>query len=94
MSNFANKLALKGLAEEDIYFAKRDRELINALHKKKLDKVVECERDDKKEIARQYEKRFKKITGKHKKQPKKLARACRNLVDEILNRCSRKSKQT
>jgi len=31
MSNFAEKLRLKERAEEDMYFAKRDRELIAAL---------------------------------------------------------------
>ena len=92
MADFIDKLSLKGMAEEDIYFAKRDRELINALHKKKLKKVVDCKRDDKKEIARQYEKRFEKITDKHKRKPKKLVRACRDLVEEILDRCSMKTK--
>jgi hypothetical protein len=33
MSNFIDKLRLKERAEEDIYFAKRDRELIAALHR-------------------------------------------------------------
>ena len=33
MTNWAEKLRLKGMAEEDIYFARRDRELIDAMHK-------------------------------------------------------------
>ncbi|MEW8398316.1 MAG: hypothetical protein AB2707_19350, partial [Candidatus Thiodiazotropha sp.] len=37
MADSFNKLWLKGQAEEDIYFAKRDRELIAALRKKKGD---------------------------------------------------------
>lgn len=32
MAGLPEKLRLKGLAEEDIYFARRDRELIDALH--------------------------------------------------------------
>lgn len=31
MTNLPEKLRLKGMAEEDIYFARRDRELIEAL---------------------------------------------------------------
>ncbi|MEW8507953.1 MAG: hypothetical protein AB2598_14735 [Candidatus Thiodiazotropha sp.] len=35
MADSLNKLWLKGQAEEDIYFAERDRELIAALRKKR-----------------------------------------------------------
>ena len=35
MSGFAETMRLKEMAEEDIYFAQRDRELIEALHRKK-----------------------------------------------------------
>jgi len=92
MSNFVNKMILKGKAEEDIYFAKRDRELIEALRKKRLGKVVECEDEDDKGQTKRYEKRFKKIAAKHKKKPKRLARACKELIDEIVDRCSEKHK--
>ena len=34
MSDFSDKIRLKEKAEEEIYFAKRDRELIEALHEK------------------------------------------------------------
>ena len=92
MSKFVEKLNLKEMAEEDIYFAKRDRELIDALHKKKLKKVVHCAEDDEKALAKQYEKRFEKITNKHKHKPRKLAQAFRDLVDEILDLCTMKQK--
>ena len=52
MGDFASKLRLKGLAEEDVYFAKRDRELLEALRKKKLAKEVTCDSDGEKESAR------------------------------------------
>ena len=48
MADLPEKLRLKGLAEEDIYFAKRDRELIDALHhrgpveRSKAKKAVAC----------------------------------------------------
>ena len=35
MNSFAAKLRLKGLAEEDIYFARLDQELIEALRQQK-----------------------------------------------------------
>lgn len=35
MTGWTEKLRLKGMAEEDIYFARRDRELINAMRKRK-----------------------------------------------------------
>ena len=35
MPNFAETMRLKGLAEEDIYFARRDQELMAALREKR-----------------------------------------------------------
>lgn len=35
MSGFTEKIRLKEMAEEDIYFARRDRELIEALRRKR-----------------------------------------------------------
>jgi hypothetical protein len=90
MTDFVDKLRLKGKSEEDIFFAKRDRELLEALHAKRLHKVVECEDDAKRKVANAYEKRFKKLTKKHKAKPKKLARACKELIAEIMDRCSKK----
>lgn len=90
MPDYSKKISLKGLAEEDIYFAKRDRELIEALHKKKLHKVVQCKSNHDKKLTKQYEKRFTKITNKHKKKPKRLAQACKELIAEIVERCSRR----
>lgn len=90
MPDLLRKLTLKGQAEEDIYFAERDRELIKALHKKKLHKVVQCKNNRDKKLTKQYEKRFAKITEKHKNKPKRLARACKELIVEIVERCSRR----
>lgn len=92
MSNFIDTLKVKGKADEDIYFAKRDRELIEALRNKRLGKVVKCEDDAEKKVAKKYEKRFHKITSKHKKKPKKLLKACKELVAEILERCATRRK--
>ena len=35
MPNFVETMRLKGMADEDIYFARRDRVLIAALHKQR-----------------------------------------------------------
>lgn len=34
MVDFVEKLRLKGKAEEDLYFARRDRDLIEAMHRR------------------------------------------------------------
>jgi len=35
MTTWAEKLRLKGMAEEDMYFARRDRELIDAIRRRR-----------------------------------------------------------
>ena len=47
MNSFASKLRLKGMAEEDIYFAKLDRELIAALRQKKQEQASGLSTDTK-----------------------------------------------
>lgn len=83
MGDFLDKLRLKGMADEDLYFAKKDKELIRALHKKKLAKLAQCEIPDGKKHAETFERRFEKITEKHKKRPRKLLRRYRELIDDI-----------
>jgi hypothetical protein len=83
MGDFLDKLRLKGMADEDLYFAKKDKELIRALRKKKLAKLAQCEIPDSKKHAETFEKRFEKITEKHKKRPRKLLRRYRELIDDI-----------
>lgn len=43
MVDFVEKLRLKGKAEEDIYFAKHDRELIEAMHRRADNLALESE---------------------------------------------------
>ncbi len=82
------KLKLKGMAEEDIYFAKRDRELIEALRQKRLKEQVTCPSDGNKKIkAKSYEKKFQKITRKHRKRPKRLVEGYRKLIEKIKKKC-------
>jgi hypothetical protein len=89
MGDFVDKLQSKAAADEDIYFAKHDAELIEALHKKKLAKMAKCSEGDKKQ-AKKFEKRFEAITEKNKNKPRKLLRAYRILLKEIKVLCRRR----
>jgi len=90
MTDFVDKMRLKELAEEDVYFAKRDMELIRALQKKQLAKLAKCGNDEEKNQAKAFEKRFDAVTDKHKTKPHKLARGYRKLLDDIKAVCRRR----
>ena len=83
MSKFAEKLRLKEMADEDMYFARRDLALIKALHKEKLAKVAECGDAKCKAKVRVFEKRFDQIRNQHKKKPRKLFGSLNTLLDDI-----------
>lgn len=85
MSDFEKKLHLKEMAEEDIYFARRDRELIEALRRKRLAKEVDCSSSDGQ--VRVYQKKFRKITRKHAEKPKRMRKAIRKLIRKIRKKC-------
>ena len=86
MTDSLNKLWLKGKAEEDIYFAKRDRELIEALRKKELcKKLDDCDKKSRK-LARKYEDRFEKIAEEHGEKPKRMRKELSKLVTKIRKR--------
>ena len=87
MAGFVEKLRLKEMAEEDIYFAERDLELIEALHRKKLGNHVQCSSDKGGDQAKAYEKEFRRLTEKHRKKPRRLLKAYRKLVQEIKAKC-------
>lgn len=52
--DFTEKLRLRGKAEEDIYFAQRDRELIEAMHdkQKQQDSQPPMQQDDSSEATK------------------------------------------
>lgn len=89
MSGFVDKLGLKGTADENIYFAKKDLELIEALRKKRLSKLAKCDGGEP-QRAKDFEKRFKSIAGKNKRKPRRLTRAIHALLDEIKEACERR----
>lgn len=88
MAGFTTKMALKEMAEEDIYFAKRDRELIEALHRQRLKDIVKCAKN---KSAKRFETQFREVTDRHKKKPKQLAKAYRKLLSRIRKACIHKS---
>ena len=87
MHDFASKMKLKEMAEEDIYFARRDLELIEALRQKQLKKHVNCPSDNKSNKASHYEKKFEKITRKHQDDPESMIEAYRKLIGKIRKKC-------
>jgi hypothetical protein len=84
MSKFVETLRLKELAEEDIYFAKRDQELIQALHDKRLAEVIAADTRKNRKLASAFEKQYRKVNRACRKEPLMLIRAIRRLVDKIL----------
>ncbi len=94
MTDFPDKLRLKELAEEDIYFAKRDRELIQALREKRLAESAHCPSKKGKKHARSFEKRFDEITSKHKDKRRKRLKAYRRLIEKILKVCTRRKQES
>ena len=77
MSKFVETLRLKELAEEDIYFAKRDQELIRALHKKRLAEAVAAATRKDVKLARTFEKRYRKVNRACRKEPPRAGRSTR-----------------
>ena len=84
MSRFVETLRLKELAEEDIYFAKRDQELIQALHNKRLAKAIAADARENRKLARTFEKQYRKVNRAFRKEPLMLIRAIRRLIDNVL----------
>ena len=55
MTDFIERIHLKEKAEENLYFAKLDRKLIRAIHKKRAETVTSKERDQSYDIRLQEE---------------------------------------
>jgi hypothetical protein len=89
MTDFVERLQLKGQADEDIYFAKQDRELLDALHRRQLGAVADCEAGDQ-DRAAAFEDRFQAVTDRHRDEPGRLLSAYRRLLDEINALCRRR----
>lgn len=90
MTNLPEKLRLKEMAEEDVYFARRDRELIKALHRRKLAEHLEIEAPKDKKKAQKLEERYATATTKHWRSPWKLGDHYRDLIRQVLKLVKRK----
>lgn len=82
MNDFSDKLRLKEMAEEDIYFARRDRELIKAMHERKLAEHLKLEARKEKKKARDLEERYAAANAEYRREPWTLGGIYRNLVDK------------
>jgi len=93
MDSFVEKWRLKEMAEEDIYFAKRDLELIEALHQRQLMERAPCDHFNEQQKAKAFEDRYAALSGdvdntlSHTDKRRQLLRSLRQLVDDILGAC-------
>lgn len=84
MTDFADKLSLRGMAEEDIYFARHDRELVRALHEKGLREArARARTRGGGAPAGVSGRRFDNVAASRNQGPGPLARAYRKLLDAI-----------
>lgn len=90
MTDIPDKLRLKEMAEEDIYFAKRDQELIRAMHERKLAQHLNIEKNKKKKKAVRLEEKYAIVTAEHWYELKKLRKRYRKLIDKALKLVKRK----
>lgn len=82
MNDYPDKLRLKEMAEEDIYFAKRDRELIAAMHERKLAEHLKIEAKKPRKKAEVLEAKYASVTEKYRNKLKKLGKRYRSLIDK------------
>ena len=80
MSKFPEKLRTRGKVDEDLYFAKRDRELLKAMKKDKLAKALDVKGKKKKRACDDIEEAFDAVSKRFRKKPKKLGKAYRKLL--------------
>ena len=90
MTGFVEQLRLAEKAAEDIYFAKRDRELIKALHERRLAKHLKVDAKKAKKKAKTLQKAYADATLSHKDKPKRLAKYYRGLIKKALRLVTRK----
>jgi len=96
MADIVEKLRLKGMAEEDMYFAQHDLELIDALHERQLASLKECDEPSEKERAKGFEARYRLLAETHEKaehesKSHELLRGLRELLLEIKEVCRREN---
>ncbi|WPL15630.1 hypothetical protein Thiowin_00536 [Thiorhodovibrio winogradskyi] len=99
MNTFVEKLRLKEMAEEDIYFAKRDLELIEALHQRQLTQHAPCNSVTAHQQAKVFEDRYAALSKapdndadkamEHGDNGRKHLKSLRKLIDDIWHACQK-----
>lgn len=84
MSDFSDKIRLKEKAEEDIYFARRNRELIKALHEKNQVERPENDTGSKDNQPGELQKDAAPSTRQPAYDRGNIAERCRKLIDKVL----------
>jgi len=90
MTDLPEKLRLKEMAEEDVYFARRDRELIKALHRRKLAKHLKIDARKEKKKAQKLEEHYATATARYWRSPWKLGECYRDLIRKVSKLVRRK----
>ena len=92
MSDYTEKMRLKERAEEDIYFAKLDREMIAAMHNENFDKLAGLEDAELRKLQGAYRKDLRKLAASHRRDHEKLASSYGKLLRKAIKRCFKKIK--
>ncbi len=90
MTSFNETIKLKGQGEEDIYFARRDRELIEVLHQKNLKEFDDEDHKEVDELANLYREELEKLELAHKQEHHLVAERYRELFAKVVRRIAGK----
>jgi len=83
MTSFNETMKLKEQSEENIYFAKRDRELIEALHLKNINKFDNEDHGEFIELVSSYRDELEKLEQSHKSEHHQLSERYQELFAKI-----------
>lgn len=72
--DFPETMHLKEQAEEDLYFARRDRELVERLHREALDRLESADHKHAERLAAEYRKDLERLARGHRRDHERLRR--------------------
>ena len=93
MPDFPEMMNLKEKAEEDIYFARLDKELIAMMHRQNLERFNESDKEKARELADSYQKQLGKLADSHRRDHENLASTYRERFRRISERYGHRSKK-
>lgn len=85
MSKFSERLRARGRVEEDLYFVKRDRELLEAMKRDELAKALDLKGKKEKKSCDDIEDDFDRVSKQFRNKHGKLARAYHELLKRAHN---------